>query len=293
MRALGRANDFFDLGAAVTDRYQGFLSRVFPERFPGKDRFSSGVLAVRAIQPSSRTQVAGLGHSSRVAQTQPDRDTHAVIFIPLGSELSAQEQRYLLDRAVREMVRFRNKAMIVVTSQKIPVAELQKIEEQTEGRMVVLDAIAAPEQFLVQFFGTDRKIAAPLRTKVHGAVRQAYENAFGSGKLAIREISKHALVLGSSGIFQSEKSAIGQVSQQFSIQKSPQDRLLRYNAYLDYAVRIGGHLQASEIDESLRVNLSILEQGGISRISFTAQGLDRILAFLRANVGTQQISQSA
>jgi hypothetical protein len=150
-----------------------------------------------------------------------------------------------------------------------------------------------PEQFLVRFFGTDSKIAASLRTKVHGAVRKAYENAFGSSKLAIREISKHSLVLASAAAFQAEKSTLGQVPQQFLIQEGRQDRLLRYNAYLNYAVRIGGHIQASEIDESLRENLSILEQGGISRISFTAQGLNRVLAFLRAIAGTQQISQSA
>jgi hypothetical protein len=275
------------------------LPGVFPERFertnPPLDE--NDIAAVAKETSFSRKQILDLAESLLAAPAQAEKATHAAIFIPLAAELSITEQQELFDTAVRESRSSQGKAVVFVTSARMPAVLLQTIESLSEGRVAILDGVGDPVRFMGDLFDTGKKLPPQMRRKVHGAVRKAYENVFGQGGPALRNIARHSLVLAAPRVFKMPEGMIGQVSQQFLFREGRGDPARVYDAYLRYAIRIGGHLKAADIDERLRENLLVRDhlsgRPGITEISFTPQGLDRVLNFLTAIAHTRKIQVSA
>jgi len=211
--------------------------------------------------------------------------------------LNLADQQELFNKAISEVKQFPGKAVIFVTSAQVPGDVAQRVETGSGGRAAVLDGVADPAQFLVNLFDTGKKVPSPVLRKVHTAVRTAYENAFGQSKASIRQMVQHSLVLAKPNVFEVPNGLIRQVSQQFLFRGDQGDLASLYDAYLRYAIRIGGHLKAAEIDQRLLDNLSVRDnlpgRAGVTEISFTAQGLSRVLSFLQAVAHQRSIQTSA
>ncbi|MFH0985876.1 MAG: hypothetical protein V1882_10150 [Candidatus Omnitrophota bacterium] len=280
--------------------YDRVLRGVFPERFEAKSlELQEHVIASVMKETSlSRQEVLHLAESLLATPAATEKTTHATIFIPIADGLSVSEQEDLFETAVREARSFPGKAVIFVTSEKMPAALFSKIESQSDGRVAVLDGVKDPVGFMAGLFDTGQKLSPQARKKVHGSVQKAAANAFGRSGTALRNMARHSLALAAPQVFEMPQGMIRQISQQFLFRgEGGVDPAAVYDAYLRYAIRIGGHTKAADIDERLRENLLIRDdlpgRPGITEISFTAQGLNRVVSFLKAIANARQIQISA
>jgi len=254
--------------------WEAIMKSVFPERFVRND----AAWSERASAPY-------------------DRKTHAVIFMPLSPFLKIGEQRKLFETAIQDLRNFPGKTVIFISSASWPDPELKRIEAQSEGRVVLVGSAKDPEQFVADFFSTQRKISALSRKRIHGAVQKAYTNIFGSSGSSLKQLLRHTLAIAAPQVFEAPTSTLGRISQQFLFQMDRRELGLRYEAYLKSAIRVGGHVKAAEIDELLKKDLIIRDQipgrPGVTEITFAQQGIERILSVLRSIATARQFGRSA